>query len=244
MFFPSPNKLNDPHDCKVPILYENGTMEEIFNKNLEYLKYTDPHMTIEERKKKSECIAKNIYANRNDPIRREESRKGIIGIVNKTIGILSLSVVSNHPLMWSNYSDKQSGFCVGFDTQKLQKFIDEVFLKGIRILHNYVDYYSEMPGINPYKMSYEKIYKTMVFSKLSPWAYEEEYRLMCADRPDFVLTLDSNIISRVSLGPKCTQDNKLKVIEILRSRGDKVLLFQAFHKYFEHEIAFKKIEYE
>ncbi|MCJ7484241.1 MAG: DUF2971 domain-containing protein [Thermodesulfovibrionales bacterium] len=244
VFFSSPNRLNDPLDCKLPLLYEKGTLKEIYNKNFENLNYIAPHLTIEERKKISERWAKNMYANRDNPVLTKEFRKDIADHMNKTIGILSLSAVNNHPLMWSHYSNSQSGFCVGFDTQKLRQFIDKVFMNGTHILHNYVDYYSEMPGINPYTMSDDIIFKTMVFSKSSPWAYEEEYRLMCADRPDFVLTLDSDVISRVLLGPSCAQDNKQKVVEILRSRGDNVLLFQAFHKDLEYEIAFEKIEYE
>jgi hypothetical protein len=243
VFFSAPNRLNDPRDCRLPLLYEKGTLEEIFNKNFENLNYIAPHLTREERKKISERWAKNMYANRDDPVLTNEFRKDIAETMNKTIGVLSLSAVNNNSLMWSHYSDSQSGFCVGFDTQKLLQFIGKITLKGIFILPDNINYYSELPRINPYEMSDEKIYKTLVFSKSSHWAYEKEFRLMCADRPDFALAIDSDIISHVMLGPNCSQGNEQKVIKILRSRGDNVLLFQAIHKDTEYEIVFEKVEY-
>jgi len=243
VFFPAPNRLNDPRDCRLPLLYEKGTLEQIYNKNFEILTYTAPHMPIEERKKKSECVAKIIYANRNDPVRTEGFREDIAEHMNKAIGVLSLSAVNNNPLMWSHYSGNQSGFCVGFDTQKLIQFIKNVFLQRIFILFDIIVYYNKLPHINPYMISDENLFRAIVFSKSSHWAYEEEYRLMCADRPDFALTLDSDIISRVLLGPSCSQDNKQKVVDILKSRGNKVMLFQAIHKDTEYEIVFEKVEY-
>jgi len=243
VFFSAPNRLNDPRDCTLPLLYEKGTLEQIYNKNLENLKYVAPHLTSKERKKEAERMAKIVYANRDDPARREEFRKSIAENMNKTVGVLSLSAVNDNPLMWSHYSDSQSGFCVGFDTQKMLQFIDKVAFQGIFILFDNVVYYNELPQINPYKMSDEEVFRAMVFSKSIHWAYEEEYRLMCADRPDFALAIDSNIISRVLLGPNCSQDNEQKMIEILKTSGDNVLLFQAVYKDIEYEIAFEKVEY-
>lgn len=243
VFFSAPNRLNDPRDCRLPLLYEKGTLKQIYNKNFENLKYVAPCLTRKERQKEAERMAKVVYANRDDPVRREEFRKGIVENMNKTVGILSLSSVNDNPLMWSHYSDGQSGFCVGFDTQKLLQFIDKVALQGIRVLLDNVVYCSRLPQINPYKMSDEEIFRAMVFSKSSHWTYEVEYRLMCADRPDFALVLDSDIIFHVLLGPNCSRDNKQKVIEILRSRGDNVPLFQAIHRDIEYEIVFEKVGY-
>jgi hypothetical protein len=243
VFFSAPNRLNDPRDCRLPLLYEKGTLKQIYNKNLENLKYVDHHLTRKERKKEAERMAKIVYANRDDPVRKEEFRKSIADNTNKTVGILSLSAVNNNPLMWSHYSDSQSGFCVGFDTQKLLQFIDKVAWQEIFVLFDNVAYYNELPQINPYKMNDEEVFRAMVFSKSSHWAHEEEYRLMCADRPDFALALDSNIISRVLLGPNCSQENEQKVIEILKSRGDNVLLFKAVHRDIEYEIAFDQVKY-
>ena len=243
VFFSAPNRLNDPRNCRLPLLYEKGPLKQMYNKNLENLKYVAAYLSRKERKKEAERMAKIMYANRDDPARREEFRKSIAENMNKTVGILSLSAVNNNPLMWSHYADSQSGFCVGFDTQELLRLVDKVTWQKIFILFENVTYYHEMPQINPYKMNDEEVFRAMVFSKSNHWAYEEEYRLMCADRPDFTLALNSNIISNVLLGPNCSQENEQKAIEILKFRGDNILLFKAVHRDIEYEISFEQMKY-
>ena len=92
-------------------------------------------------------------------------------------------------------------------------------------------------------MSDEQVFRAKVFSKSDHWAYEEEYRLMCAEQPDFKLALDSNIISRVLLGSNCSQDNERNMIELLKNRGDNLPVSQAIHRDMDYKIAFKEVKY-
>jgi hypothetical protein len=83
----------------------------------------------------------------------------------------------------------------------------------------------------------------MTYSKSARWSYEEEYRLMCADRSDYLIKIDPNIISHVLLGSSCSEDNRLAVIDILKSRVDNIPLSIAVQKENEGGITFKQIKY-
>lgn len=243
VFFSAPNRLNDPRDCKIPILYEKGTLQQIYKMNLENLKYVDPRLNSEERKRKARELAKTVYANRNDSKRREAFLNDLYEDINKTVGILSLSAVNDDTLMWAHYADGHRGFCVGFDTQKLRSFCKIVEHKGIFIWFDKINYHEKLPQIDPYKMTDQELVTTMTYSKSARWSYEEEYRLMCADRSDYLIKIDPNIISHVLLGSSCSEDNRLAVIDILKSRVDNIPLSIAVQKENEGGITFKQIKY-
>ena len=243
VFFSAPNRLNDPRDCKIPILYEKWTLQQIYKMNLENLKYVEPRLNSEECKRKARELAKTVYANRNDPKRREAFLNDLYEDINKIGGILSFSAVNDDTLMWAHYADGHRGFCVGFDTQKLRSFCKKVEDKGILIWFDKINYHEKLPQIDPYKMTDQELVITMTYSKSARWSYEEEYRLMCADRPDYLIKIDPNIISHVLLGSSCSEDNRLAVIDILKSRVDNIPLSIAVQKENEGGITFKQIKY-
>jgi hypothetical protein len=70
--------------------------------------------------------------------------------------------------MWEAYSNKHTGFCVGFDTEIMFKYL------GGGGIVNYMD---ELPIIYPFpKTSLEERHVLQIFSKLKQWDHEREYR--------------------------------------------------------------------
>lgn len=243
VFFSAPANLNDPRDCTLPVLYERGTKVQMYRMNLRNLRWLRPELTREERRKLARHLAEITYANREDPIRAREFRKDIAEHMNKVVGIMSLSAVCDNPVMWGHYAAGHSGFCVGFDTSALVKFISEAEDRGILILLDKVTYFAEMPVINPYLMDEGGIIMKMVLSKSDHWSYEEEYRLICADRPNSALSVGPEVISEVVLGSNCSPDDRSRLIEILRARDCGIKLYQAEHEDREYRIRIREIEY-
>lgn len=226
VFFASPEHFNDPFDTRVPVLYEQGTLKQVYKKNLENLKYV-PILTRAERKRHARQMARTTYANRNDPKRREEFRKSVNEKTSQMAGILSLSAVRDHTLMWSHYADSHRGFCIGFDSQELLRFADRKAYEGVFLLPGQVCYYNEFPQINPYKMTDAQVFMTKLFSKSKEWRYEEEYRVLCGDRTDFALQLDPATLHSVTLGARCRPEDKCELIELFRRNEYEVSLEEA-----------------
>lgn len=231
VFFAAPQNLNDPLDCALPVRYDVGTIQQMYDKNLKNLKELSPSMDREERKILAMRMAETFYTNRDDERRREAYYQAIKEDINKDYGVLSLSSCNDSFLMWSHYCAGHQGFCVGFNTALLFDFRDTLIYRGIPTLFKKVDYYEPLPILNPFEMTDEELSITLLFSKAQSWSYEQEYRLIrgtyAGIGPNSLLELRSDIIESVILGMKCSSENREKIKEILRNRGDQISLYQA-----------------
>jgi hypothetical protein len=219
VFFSSPKHLNDPLDTRIPVLYEQGTFKQMYAKNAEMMKLINGDMSRKELKRRARELAITTYRNRNDPERCEAFRTATAEEMDQMAGILSLSAIRDHTLMWSHYADGHRGFCIGIDSRKLLRFADRLAYSGIHLLLDKVRYYMELPKLNPYKLTESQIFMTKLFCKSQEWSYELEYRLLCGERPDFTLQLAPNILHSVSLGAKCPVADRQRVIELMNNKG-------------------------
>lgn len=227
VFFASPRHFNDPLDTRIPVLYEQGTLKQMYKKNYENSEFLPVKMTRKERKRWAMEAARTVYNNRNDPVRREDYRRVTSEKMDQMAGILSLSAVRDHTLMWSHYAGSHRGFCIGFDSHKLIQFMDRKFYEGVFLLLDRVRYYNDFPKLNPYKMTDTEIFMTKLFSKSQDWSYEKEYRIICDDRPDFALELDTSILHSITLGAKCSSDDREEAIRLVRDVGYTVSVEEA-----------------
>lgn len=227
VFFASPKHFNDPQDTKIPVLYEQGLLKQMYRKNLECLELVSGHLSKKERKRQAEEMARTAYRNRNDLERREAYRKATAVEMDNMAGILSLTAVRDQTLMWSHYAAGHRGFCLGINSQKLLRFADRLSYRGVQLLLDKVRYYVEPPKLNPYTMPESKIYMTKLFSKSQDWSYEKEYRVLCGERPDFSLELVPNLLHSITLGAKCSEDDRQKVINLMIGKGYNVTIEEA-----------------
>lgn len=227
VFFSSPKHLNDPLDTRIPVLYEQGTFKQMYNMNLEKLNWIPGNMSRKERKRQANEMAQAVHRNREDPECREAFQKATAEEMDRMVGILSLAATRDQTLMWSHYADGHRGFCIGFNFRKLLLFADRLTYRGIYLLLDKVRYYSELPKLNPYKMTDSKVFMSKLFSKSQEWNYEREYRILCGERPDFALQLAPNILHSVTLGAKCQDVDRQKVIVLMNSKGYSASLEEA-----------------
>ena len=99
-------------------------------------------------------------------------------ILNKAVGVLSLSEVSDHPLMWSHYAGNHSGFVISFDESHsffTARKSENDTLSG---LHK-ITYASERPSLSSLE-ELEKSWVPLFFTKSEDWKYEKEWRMVRA----------------------------------------------------------------
>jgi hypothetical protein len=239
LFFPSPDKFNDPFDSNFPFHYEDFTRDEFINywiSRMEDGYVKGQHAEIKEK-------IEILYRKRATPEGKKEILKIQEDILNELrsnkIGIYSMSANCNSILSWGHYSDSHKGFCVGFYKEKLTEFIKSNESLDL----GRVEYTEKYPLINVYKSSEEEKITKLFWTKSMDWKYEEEYRIIWYDVANKTLQIDNGIIKRVILGCQISQENKGVITEMLKTRYENISLFQAVKKDNSFGLDFEKLEY-
>jgi hypothetical protein len=237
--FPSPDKFNDPFDCAIPIHYDQGNKQEITRYWEEHFKISRPDLNRKERKKAAIEAYNGIRQRGERTVRIQE------GLLSDVIGIFSLSGNYKSILLWSHYADSHKGFCVGFNVRKLINFCGRRYVELQELISlEEVSYREKYPFINAYEMSKNERLKGQVLTKSPEWRYEREYRLIWFRGGNKKLNIDDGIIKRVILGCKMTQVGKDEIISILKTRKDRVYLYQAKQKQGSFGLDFQLIQHQ
>lgn len=217
VFFASPASLNDPHDTAGVPLYHLGTKRQMYLKNFKNLTFLRPDLSRDVRRRVAWDLTRESYRNRNDQDREEAYREEVVEHTRRMVGILSLSAVRDSEPMWAHYSGSHTGFCIGFEMLKIEAFFDVAFGRGIPLLLKPVRYCDGYPALNPYTMSDEELMLSKLLSKSRVWEYEQEYRVLCADHPDFQLRFPLATMRSITLGTRCDEENRKRIISVLQA---------------------------
>jgi hypothetical protein len=219
IFFAAPTSFEDKLDCKIPIRYELLTNQQIFEKYLSDSYERNPKFTRRQHREWAKGWA------RKSPIKNKarllKFRDDEFNEYDKRLGILSLTANNSSSEMWNKYSNNQTGFCVGFHTKALFKFLGG---------GGPVQYVDELPTIKPTPWhSFDEQRYLREFSKLRYWEFEEEYRTMIfgkdgldADSRKRKLTAD--VYKEIIIGDKITNENKTKIEAIMKETLPNVII--------------------
>lgn len=214
LFFPSPDKFNDPFDCKIPIRYDDFTKNEFIRYWIAVYRRDFPKARDYEIRK----MVKTFYNQFRSPDGRKKLAQYQEVTIKKMrsvdIGVFSLTANLNRILSWSHYADSHKGFCVGFHTLNMKAFLKK---HGPFLDLRSVDYTKEYPFINAYKTSDEEIANKIVWTKSMDWKYEHEYRVLWLNGANKSLRIPDGIIRRVVLGCQVNPTDKAEMISILVS---------------------------
>lgn len=228
VFLSSPRDFNDPFDCKISTHFLSLDSTE---KVEEY---------INERKKSSELdeIGINILRDRLNKIKDYWQMFEAVEFtsIDQNYGVLSLSNRWDSILMWSHYSNNHTGFCVGFNEEKMRE-------SGIFGTGGSVIYTDNFPLINPLEND-EKAMILQTLHKASDWKYEEEYRLLKLFFPkaptlnDRKIILGDDYIEEVNLGFMMNKEDRTELSKICKLKNIKVYqLHKVPYKFqFEREL--------
>jgi hypothetical protein len=218
LFFPSPQRFNDPYDCGLPYRPDPEDKDIIKIKNkLEELAPRQFPRIANDPKAMEEEVARQLFYIQQDP---ETYFRDNYGFKKEDLsaiyGVLSLTPHPGNFLMWSHYADSHRGFAVGFDSQKLITQNFGTFKK--------VDYENEIPIVSALDMQMPLMYK-LIYTKAKVWQYEDEYRITRISRPNSTATFSPASLRTVHLGVNMPFQSRMEIIDIVKRQYPGVRVF-------------------
>lgn len=250
LYFSSIDGFNDPFDCRMEFNYKGAIVDQLYRKFKKQYEID----CIEKKDREIQEEAQN-YA--NDLEHNEETSLNLskdIELLNaQTLGICSFSSRKESILMWSHYSNCHTGFCVGYSTKILEKFFNNKNSQhDNKLFFLYkVNYPDQYPIKNYFEIEHPFDHHLhVVTNKYSDWKYEDEYRIILHESNDNTLQKEDRIlevpdvsIKEIILGCQMSGKDKEEILNVLKSKGYKIDLFQASKKRFSFSLEFEKIDY-
>jgi hypothetical protein len=121
VYIPAPTEFEDELDCRNDIRYDLLTNEQIYQKYFQISRANNPHYSLEQHIDFANHWYKISPMHDKEKIKLQQQDD--FNEYDKRMGILSLTANPNRPEMWNKYSELNKGFCVGFSSEILFKFI-------------------------------------------------------------------------------------------------------------------------
>jgi hypothetical protein len=205
VFMAQATSFEDSKDCRLQKRYDLLSERDMLEKYIEISKQINKLYSRQQHRKFArdqvkKSPLKNIEATKQ--LQNEQFR-----VFDKKLGVLSLTANPRIWEMWNKYSDDHHGFCVGFDSNKIWKFLDG---------GGEVSYFDDLPDIFPFD-NYDVEIEKKNFYKESKWAFEEEYRMLKyyrteASIEDRKITLPKDCYKEIVFGSKMTEIQKKEII--------------------------------
>ncbi|ELV8591984.1 TPA: DUF2971 domain-containing protein [Vibrio vulnificus] len=179
----------------------------------------------------------------------------IAKMLDKTLGILSLSKSNNDHLMWSHYSDSYCGYVIAFDSK--HEFFHKKDQSGKETDPIHVEYTENKPRI---KLGSFDVHKKIIGTKGLEWRNEQEVRLTInflgvspkindENRPIldkfgnkiYLIDIPKEAIKAVYLGPRVSSDTKIFIHESLKKNQIECAVYQGALNGEKHAITFDEI---
>ena len=211
VYMASPEKFEDEFDCKIPVSYEKMSEAQAENFYDDLISRSRPDLQRSQRR----CEVRGLVKAKQykDLVKMEEYKKTYFDQYFKRIGVLSLTAEPCLDDMWKRYANNHSGFCVGYNSKILFKYLGG---------GGSVEYFDKLPTIFPRPiMTLEEIQIKQVYSKERKWEFEKEYRTHMF-WPNGVTDNNRNIkipneaFHSVILGKNMTDLNKTEIITAIR----------------------------
>lgn len=220
LYLSSPLKLNDPFDCYpalTDLLDDTSIEAELKGK---------PQHIVDETRRRLQLL-------RTSPAHQlrylDEFYKEDLG----RIGVLSLSIPRNQPLLWAHYAQNASGFAVGYRA-RTQGHLEALPALPVE--------YSNMRPRMPFLGDTD--WQRILYTKSLHWSYEEEWRYVrvTEDGGTGLMTVPEGCIVEVCLGPRLESVDRESVIEAARALPEKPRILQAGLLDDRFELKFKPID--
>lgn len=195
-----PTAFNDPFDCAITLSEEK--FEESRN-----------HAVAGIAQKQGISSEKLVQFNEEffkDDLAAYEQLRTSLRSELQTIGILSLSAIPDHILMWSHYADHHKGFCIEYDCSEGTQ---------LKKLATQVTYAEEIPLFSSADIADGKtssFIDVAIFTKAAQWKYEQEWRLFAIEGGRSYQA-PSNVTSLI-FGARMSSDEKIMMHRSLRHK--------------------------
>ena len=212
IFFPARAKLNDPEDLKLELIEDVDA--EVYRQFL--LKKADQELWPKKHLKYK--LKKGFTA--NDELSKEAKKK----IANSqtsiqryfdSVGILSLSLKEDDPLLWERYGENEKGVCIVFEME-MSEYLVQVKYETPR----------PQPRLSKLLLSSdaEKDLREVLRTKTTIWEDEAEWRYFAKNGNTELSFLGT--ISAIRIGRKMSDTNKQTVKNWVLASGHKINIIE------------------
>jgi len=206
IYFPHPEQLNDPFDCKLNILDSlSRAIERSDGKVKEKL-----------------VLLNGVGVQKHfDALNANLSNTGVFSCSHSMASIQSL----RQPLLWSHYADGHKGICLVYNISN--EYIVENNIAGVPVHYKttspLVDFFIEWASSEE-KLSHEDFIDNLAIRFLSSkdpcWSYENEYRLISKNSGEF--QLDRSFLKHVCYGLNISDKDTDLIGTMLKNFGYEV----------------------
>ena len=240
LYFPSPNQLNDPFDCKIPTRFDLLSKKEYNKKAINLEKSLNPQLKRWEIKKNAKERAKKFRRENKDHPEQVISR--LSDFVDNTLGIFSLSEKKDNILLWSHYTDCHRGFCLEFDFSMLKNLFNIKYISYQKLcIIEKIVYQNELPIIHPIRNNEEDRLRMAFLTKAKDWEYEAEWRIIYEKGSRKKEVINPNIIKNIYFGLLSLDEKIQESVEILKISNPSIGIYKAIKKKDEFGLEFIKI---
>lgn len=216
-----PFVLNDIEEGKLDFVFDADTeVRGFIERNIEKLKASDKSQEIF-RLLDSGYLHKKLL---DDPswllnIAVEKTKK----VVNRTLGVLSLTESPLNTTMWPYYAADYKGFVVGFDEKHSFFKPMENELQGCGVLRK-IRYTDDVPEVD---VSEYNLPKDFLFTKSLQWKHEKEVRMLrmlenADEQKDnvYLFRIPEQAIREVYIGYNVEIKHKDEILNLIKSTPD------------------------
>lgn len=232
LYFPHPDQINDPFDCKIPPCLDNLTKEDVMG----YVEKIDPKK-VEDRVGDFDEWKHGIQnASMQEIVKTLEQRLKS----HQEVGVLSFSEKYLDILMWGHYADSHEGICIGFNYYELSFTFRET-----PIVPDQVKYpeSNEYPKWNPFEDDVITQNNKIYFTKSIDWKYEQEWRVVFPEQGRTLQKINPNALVSVYLGCQIADGDKETVINWCLQREQKPKVYQMIKDNTSYSLKENEISY-
>ena len=219
LYFPHPDQINDPFDCKVPpTFFENISKKEILSCLNNKLPRFAPDLDLETIE-----MLKNVVRSGDVKIICQEIKNKFKEGKYRNVGVLSFSEKNLDIRMWSHYSDSHQGICIGFDCTKMYFHFNGANLSGKKVRYPRDNGY---PRWNHFTGDYSANNDKIYFTKSLDWKYEQEWRIILPEKGRTSQKFIPDALVSVHLGCQILEEHRKDVINWCLRREHKPKIYE------------------
>jgi len=222
LYFASHKLLNDPFDLRIRKRYELMPEKDIILHGAYYLAQNNREASFSSLWNVSEQkYNENID---NNPEYLRDMSISEIEEMNNSIdrGIACFSERNDDILMWAHYGNSNQGFCIGYNSDKLNSIIEDKFISGIFQVH----YFEEFPEIKPFIGHNSDFILKRFASKSNKWSYEKEWRIIIHDFSSYVLKIPNDVVEEIVLGSNVLPETEKEILAIQKQKYPNAKVFK------------------
>lgn len=235
LYFSAISLLNDPYECALMLpaaKFKERTYSLLFEKLRFLLKplyvipskyfYSESLLVdkiLEGFKMPTEDQTRleitKIVKEANDDINKHRLglEENLIKIADEFYRVCSFSEIMDSKLMWSHYADQHKGFCIGYNFKEIDDDLRELMVPII-YCDNLLDSTKSIFGTTNNSLIMNGISRKSV-----DWNYEREWRILITPKnKEKCQPQKVPVPKTVYLGSRISQENKMKIVEIAKSK--------------------------